>query len=329
MKKALIFNILLAVFTGSVHGQGEQVRNRYGMFLKKQGDGYALVNRKDILAVLGSLEGIEDLYVPCKYVPTLLVPDALKGCKSSEYIYKKYPEYDLAMRLDMPAHATSPVPFVMHIHGGGWATGSYRTFIPQGKYLASNGIAVISVEYSLIPQGATIEHTLSDLRDAFLFIQDHAAEWGLDSTRFGFTGGSAGGHLAAMMAMTTPGVRAAVLNFGLFDFGAKSEKGEDSVGKFKRASGYFLSDDPASLKKYSPVYLIPDSSPAVALYHGTADFHVFYTQSVHFAEALRKKGGEVELNIFKYYQHSFTGPVNSDVGEACVAGMLAFFKKHL
>jgi dipeptidyl aminopeptidase/acylaminoacyl peptidase len=83
------------------------------------------------------------------------------------------------------------------------------------------------------------------------------------------------------------------------------------------------------LEAYSPVYMIPKNKiPAVMLFHGTGDCLVDYTQSVEFAEALRAKGGEVDLRIYPYYDHNMHGQ-RSDVGHELLMLTADFFAEKL
>lgn len=65
-------------------------------------------------------------------------------------------------------------------------------------YLASRGIAGIRISYSLMSQGGTFNQGMQELADAFAFVQAHAAEWGLDMTRYVYAGGSAGTPLTSL-----------------------------------------------------------------------------------------------------------------------------------
>ena len=119
----------------------------------------------------------------------------------------------------------------MQIHGGGWVIGDKREQgIPLLRYLAARGWVGFNVNYRLSP-GATFPDHLVDLKAALAWIREHADEYGIDPDFVVVTGGSAGGHLTALMALTAndpryqPGfedadtsVQAAVPFYGVYDF---------------------------------------------------------------------------------------------------------------
>ena len=121
-------------------------------------------------------------------------------------------------------------PAVLQIHGGGWVIGDKREQgIPLLKYLARRGWVGFNANYRLSP-GATYPDHLVDLKAALVWIREHADTYGIDPDFVVVTGGSAGGHLTALMALTAndpqyqPGfedgdtsVQAAVPFYGVYD----------------------------------------------------------------------------------------------------------------
>ena len=93
-------------------------------------------------------------------------------------------------------------PAVLQIHGGAWVIGDKREQgIPLLRYLAARGWVGFNVNYRLSP-GATFPDHLVDVKAALAWIRAHADEYGLDPDFVVVTGGSAGGHLTALMALT-------------------------------------------------------------------------------------------------------------------------------
>lgn len=121
---------------------------------------------------------------------------------------------DLLLDVYVPTTGSAPFPTVVWIHGGGWSGGS-RAPIPGGvASLLARGIAVASVDYRLTSQAGlygafpvTFPAQIEDVKGAIRFLRANAGTYGLDPTRFGAWGSSAGGHLAALVG-TSGGVAA-------------------------------------------------------------------------------------------------------------------------
>ncbi|MEM1032535.1 MAG: alpha/beta hydrolase [Myxococcota bacterium] len=125
----------------------------------------------------------------------------------------------------------SGAPILLQIHGGAWIIGDKRQQgMPLVRHMAGRGWLCVATNYGLSPRATWPDH-LIDCKRALAWIRAHAAEYGGDPSCVVVTGGSAGGHLAAMMALTAndpefqPGfeevdtsVRAFVPFYGVFDW---------------------------------------------------------------------------------------------------------------
>lgn len=126
-------------------------------------------------------------------------------------------------------------PALVQIHGGGWILGfKERQAMPLMHHMAANGWVVFNVDYRLSPAATWPDH-LVDCKAAVAWVRDHADDWGIDPTFIAATGGSAGGHLTALLAMTSddaryqPGfesvdtsVQVAVPFYGVYDWTNRS-----------------------------------------------------------------------------------------------------------
>lgn len=105
-------------------------------------------------------------------------------------------------RLDLylPA-APKPAPLLVFIHGGAWRMGDKRWFRRAAQAFAGAGIATATINYRLrdVQHPAQIE----DCARAFAWLVKHAAKYGFDRKRVFVSGHSAGGHLAALLALNT------------------------------------------------------------------------------------------------------------------------------
>lgn len=94
-----------------------------------------------------------------------------------------------------------PLPVLVYFHGGGWVWSSVDTHDRLTReYAADAGCAVVSVDYALSPE-AVFPQALEECAAVIRWIGAHGAEWGLDATRIALGGDSAGGNLAAVVAI--------------------------------------------------------------------------------------------------------------------------------
>jgi acetyl esterase/lipase len=101
----------------------------------------------------------------------------------------------------LPAHATA-APAVVAVHGGGWKTGTAQFYRHWGAFLAARGIALFAIDYRLV-RGAENRHpaAVSDVCAAVRFARASAARLGIDASRIGLIGDSAGAHLGALAVL--------------------------------------------------------------------------------------------------------------------------------
>lgn len=95
-------------------------------------------------------------------------------------------------------------PVIFMVHGGGWITGDKgnRGVVgSKGTYWLPKGYAMISVNYRMVGDGADPYAQALDVAAALAYVQQHAAEWGLDANRIVTMGHSAGAHLVGLLAV--------------------------------------------------------------------------------------------------------------------------------
>lgn len=305
-------------------------KNRYGMALSGSEGSYTLTDAAKICPlVTGGCTALPaDAYTAyAGYQPVLISDNDYVHCTTLKYTFKTYDTHSLSLEVDIPKLTTGPHPFIIWVHGGGWSNGGTTAFVNQSTYLASRGIAGVRITYSVISQGGDFNQGMQELADVFAFVQAHAAEWGLDMSRFGYAAGSAGTPLASLAAMkhNGNGCKLYMGCNGIYDFQ------HNLAGSFGSGSSPYLVDYPtqASRDIISSINFIPDNVeniPAVAVFHGTADFTISYLQSVALCDSVLKKGGRAEKNIYDYYVHAFFNQGSSDKYEDVILKMYAFAK---
>lgn len=307
-------------------------KNRYGMALSGSESNYVLKDSSKICPLI--VDGCEALPADAftaytDFQPKLISDNDYTQCTTLNFTYKTYPTYTLNLEVDIPNFGKGPHPFIIYVHGGGWAGGNLSAFKNQSTYLASRGIAGVRISYSLLSKGGTFNLGMQELSDAFAFVKEHAAEWGLDMTRFGYAGGSAGTPLASLAAMkhNGNGCKLFIGCNGIYDFT------QNLQGSFGRSSAYLKEyPTPESRIAISAIHNIPlkaSNIPAVIVFHGTADFTISYLQSVALCDFVSKKGGRAEKNIYNYYVHSFFNKGSSDRYEDITLKMYNFAQSVL
>jgi acetyl esterase/lipase len=195
----------------------------------------------------------------------------------------------LKLDLTMPAK-TRPGdlrPVVLQLHGGGWFMGDKRQQgLPLTNHLAAEGWVTVNANYRLSPSATFPEH-LIDCKRALAWIRSHISDYGGDPDNVSVTGGSSGGHLATMLALTAnrpeyqPGfehidttVRAAVPIYGVYDLTNRLGTWPDVA--FRRllepwvVKG-FLAEEPELFEAASPIDQVTEDAPPILIVHGTRD----------------------------------------------------------
>lgn len=198
---------------------------------------------------------------------------------------------------------TTLLPAVLQIHGGAWVLGDKREQgIPLLTHLAANGWVGFNANYRLSP-GATFPDHLVDLKRAVAWIREHGHRHGADPDYLIVTGGSAGGHLTALMALTAndpryqPGFedvdtsfRAAVPFYGVYDFTNRLDTSDPVfVEKFLEplVMKAFLDEEPERFADASPIDLVREDAPPFLVIHGDRDTLAPVVDARLFVERLR------------------------------------------
>ena len=327
MKLKLIFCLCLLPHMSFAQEASSQLSNRYGMKMTQREDGsYALASEKKYAKIV-DLKTIPDVMTPYTYQPERLQSKDYKGVTTKDIIFKKHKDYELKLTVDLAA-TDKPAPFVVYIHGGGWARGDNSSSRSLSQYMAKQkGITGIRISYTLAPQpNATIKVSVQDIYDAVKYVQEHATELNINPNCFGFLGTSAGAHLAAVAAMTVPGTKALVGYAGIYDL---EKAAITTKTKDPERIAYFCDMNAQVLRDASPVNLVPKKGvPASMLVCGTCDVTVECEQSEMFASALKKKGGVCDLQVYQYYDHNISSKA-SDKMEEIFFNTVDFLTKYI
>lgn len=207
---------------------------------------------------------------------------------------------DVWRRADLPDDAGAPV--LIQVHGGAWMTGSKeQQGAPLMGHLAERGWVSVALNYRLSPR-STWPDQIVDVKRAIAWVKEHIVEYGGDPDFVVITGGSAGGHLSALAALTAgveafqPGfegadtrVQAAVPMYGVYDFTNRDRTGradmEPMLSRLLFKSR--LAEARDVWEQASPMSWVGPDAPPFFIAHGENDSLVPVEQARSFARMLR------------------------------------------
>lgn len=245
---------------------------------------------------------------------------------------------DIWRRPDLPPGHRAPV--LLQVPGGAWAVNGRRPqAYPLMSRMADLGWICVSIDYSRSPRCAFPAH-LVDVKRAIAWVRENIAKYGGDPEFIAITGGSAGGHLASLAALTPndpafqPGfedadtaVQAAVPYYGVYDF-TDTENMHELMLPFLEhiVMRSRFADDPVRFRAASPISYVHDQAVPFFVLHGQKDEVIPCGQARAFCAALRGAGAPtVAYAELTNAHHAFdiTPTVRSRLAANAVADFLA------
>ena len=208
-----------------------------------------------------------------------------------------------------------PMPVVVYIHGGGFRSGNKSDGRAFSTVLASGGYFAATISYRL-SDVAQFPAAVHDCKAAIRFLRANAKRLAIDPDRIGVWGHSAGGHLAAYLALTgnapqtegtvgttgvSSAVHCAVPISGVFNFANSGSGGERLRYWLGDATGDAWT---ARLRDASPISWVDAEDPPMLLIHGTADRTVPSAQSIDLHTKLGEAGVDALLQLVEGAGHT-------------------------
>jgi acetyl esterase/lipase len=207
-------------------------------------------------------------------------------------------------RLDVYRHKGEPEgsPVLIQVHGGAWVTGNKdHQGWPLMSHLASRGWVCVAINYRLSPRSTWPAH-IEDVKRAIVWVKDNIGQYGGNPDFIVITGGSAGGHLSSLAALTPndpafqkgfedrdTAVQACVPFYGVYDFTNRDGVGRADLRRlleravikrsFKRHGDVF--------EAASPMRRVTPAAPPFFVIHGKNDVLVPVAEARLFAAGLR------------------------------------------
>lgn len=231
------------------------------------------------------------------------VPMAFRHPDVERVVDVRYSDTSPRHRLDVYRRKDSPTgcPTLVQVHGGGWVIGDKRE---QGRplmlQLAARGWVCFAPNYRLSPRATWPDH-LVDVKRALAWVKEHGQEYGADPGFVVLTGGSAGGHLVAMAALTPndpayqPGfeqadtsIQGCVPYYGVYDLAAETGTKAARVRAKRLLQRLVLkTDDQDAFVQASPLAHVRRDAPPFFVVHGRNDTLVPVAEARLFVERLR------------------------------------------
>jgi acetyl esterase/lipase len=223
--------------------------------------------------------------------------------------YTGGPDAGRRQRLDVyePHEPGRGRPVLLQIHGGGWVIGKKdEQGLPLMTHLSARGWVCVAPNYPLSPRATWPEHLIA-IKRSLAWIRENIEEYGGDPSFIAVTGGSAGGHLAAMMALTAnepryqPGfedvdtsVQACVPFYGVYDLAniLETKAGEREFRHFL-APTLFKSRNREFARSASPLTLTRPDAPPFFVVHGAKDSLVNVSEARELVRRLRERSTSV------------------------------------
>jgi acetyl esterase/lipase len=226
---------------------------------------------------------------------------------------------DIWRRQDLERDAKAPV--LVQIHGGAWMMGQKEgQGEPLMAHLVQRGWVCVAPNYRLSPRSTWPDHIV-DVKRVLAWVKANIAEHGGDPDFVVITGGSAGGHLCSLAALTPgldefqPGfedadtsVAACVAFYGVYDFTNRHGTGREDMLPFleKRVFKSLVADDRPRWEQASTISHVGPDAPPFFILHGTNDSLVPVEQARTFVDELRKASGSpVAYAELPLAQHAF------------------------
>lgn len=241
---------------------------------------------------------------------------------------------DVPLLIYRPEDTAGPVGCIFHIHGGGYVTGAAADMeFLHRPLVRALGCALVSVEYRLAPE-ASFPAPLDDCHAGLSWLFTHAAAWGIDPGRIGVMGESAGGGLAAALALLVRDRGEHRLAFQhliypmLDDRTCTRDDPHPHAGEFiwNGASNHFgwsslLGHEPG-IAGVSP-YAAPARAETLAglpptfIMTGTLD--LFLEEDIDYARRLMHAGVPTELHVYAGAFHAFDILSDAEISRAATS----------
>ena len=218
-------------------------------------------------------------------------------------------------------------PALLYFHGGGWVVGSIETHDTICRWIANCAAgAVISVDYRLAPEHP-FPAAIDDASAALRHVADNAASLGIDRQRIAVGGDSAGGNIAAVLALlardgTVPAIAFQVLLYPVTDVSRAQDSyrryAEDyglTTAAMRWFAGHYLGPAADGTDWHVSPLLAPSLAGLAPAFVATAGYDVLHDEALDYVTRLREANVPVQLDENPGQIHGFVS-MDGFIGEA-------------
>lgn len=200
-------------------------------------------------------------------------------------------------------------PAILMAHPGGWSGRSRKDTQFWSEQLAGQGYVVVNCTYRLAPEHL-YPSAVEDIRDCYHWMVQHSQEYQIDTNRMGAMGYSAGAHLVSLVAawasQKRPGYedirfKVVAAGGGVYDFMVYPKS-----PYINRWTNFYRDENLDLYLNASPMHQLGSDLPRFFLFHSYEDEVVEHDQMIRFSEAIKKKGGVVEVHTVPTLKHGYT-----------------------
>jgi acetyl esterase len=248
----------------------------------------------------------------------------------------------LPLRVYRPKGASGRLPVVVNFHGGGWVSGDAR----QSEWWASSvaaqaQVVVVSVEYRLAPEHP-FPTPVEDCYDATRWVADNADDLNVDAARLALMGDSAGGNMAAVVALMArdrgePDIALQVLIYPSVELGGDYPSERENANRPLLTAKDVANTPGLYFHESTRERTDPYASPILGKHEGlppaliqTAEFDPLRDHGSAYAKALRAAGVQVRLTNYVEAVHGYASlPGVQPVARQALAETVAVVRETL
>lgn len=235
----------------------------------------------------------------------ILISTCSLGYSQEQILYKQVDTTQLFMDVYYPKNMdkSTKYPAIIFYFGGAWNAGSIKQFEPHAKYFSQRGMVCFLVDYRVKNRQHTSPfESLKDAKSAIRYIRANANELNIDTAMIVASGGSAGGHLAAALALiddyneSTDNLLISCIPNALILFNPVIDNGPGGYGYNRIGDAY---------KSFSPLHNIKKGAPPTIIFLGTNDRHIPVETALYYQKVMEKVKSRCELHLYKGQKHGF------------------------